>query len=65
MIMSDYPLMTVAEIADELQIAKMTVYRLLHSGKLPYFRIGGSYRVRREDLSLYLEANRVEASSQE
>ena len=41
--------MTVAEIAAELHVSKMTVYRLIHDGTLPCIRVGRTMRVKVSD----------------
>lgn len=46
--------LTVPEIAAELRVSKMTVYRLVNDRELPSIRIGRSVRVRRADLDHYL-----------
>ena len=38
------------EVADYLCIHVNTVYKLIHTGILPAFRVGKSWRIRREDL---------------
>lgn len=38
------------EVADYLCIHINTVYKLIHQGVLPAFRVGKSWRIRREDL---------------
>ena len=43
-------LLTVAEAAEFLKLAKHTVYRLVASGEIPASRIGGSVRVDRAEL---------------
>jgi excisionase family DNA binding protein len=35
---------TVKEIAEELQVHRITIYRLLKSGKIPGFKIGRVWR---------------------
>ncbi len=45
---------TVAEVADRLRVSTMTVYRLIQSGDLPAARIGKSYRLREEDIDVFL-----------
>ena len=45
---------TVAEVADQLRVSNMTVYRLIQSGQLPATRVGRSYRIREEDVDRYL-----------
>ena len=42
--------LSVEDIADELGINKMTVYRLLDAGTIPGYRFGRLYRVKPEDL---------------
>ena len=37
--------LTVAEVADQMRVSKMTVYRLVHSGELEAVRVGRSFRV--------------------
>ncbi len=54
-------LLTVAEVADELRVSTMTVYRLVKAGELPAFRIGKNYRIKRDDLDAYLTAGAVRA----
>ena len=38
-------LLTVAEVAGQMRVSKMTVYRLVHSGELEAVRVGRSFRV--------------------
>lgn len=54
-------LLTVAEVAGELRVSTMTVYRLIQGGELPAFRIGKNYRIKRADLDAYLQAGAVRA----
>jgi excisionase family DNA binding protein len=49
------PFLTVAEVARYLRVSETTVWRWCTSGKLPAFRIGRSWRVRRDDLGLMIE----------
>jgi excisionase family DNA binding protein len=38
--------LTVDEIASDLRVARMTVYRMIHAGDFPAIRVGGrSFRV--------------------
>jgi excisionase family DNA binding protein len=45
---------TVAEVADQLRVSNMTVYRLVQAGQLPAVRVGRSYRIREEDVDRFL-----------
>lgn len=47
--------LTVPEIAVELRVSKMTIYRLVHDGTLPSVRVGRSFRVKQSDLDAYLK----------
>lgn len=45
---------TVSEVADQLRVSNMTVYRLVQAGQLPAVRVGRSYRIREEDVDRYI-----------
>ena len=49
--------LTVTEIAAELSISKMTIYRLIERGDLGAKRIGRSLRVPESELNRYLRAS--------
>jgi excisionase family DNA binding protein len=38
-------MLTVPEVAAQLRVTKMTVYRLCHSGDLPHIRVGRGFRI--------------------
>jgi excisionase family DNA binding protein len=38
------PFMKIKEVADWLALTERTVYRLVHEGKLPAYRVGGQWR---------------------
>jgi len=48
------------EIANFLSVSKTTIYRLANKRKLPFHKIGGVLRFRREEIEKYLEAGRIE-----
>jgi excisionase family DNA binding protein len=58
-LMSDR-LLTAGEVADQLRVSTMTVYRLIRRGDLPAVRVGRNYRVREGDLTTYLDAQVVD-----
>lgn len=47
--------LTVQEIAKNLRVSKMTVYRLVETGELDHVRIGRSIRIPVVGLQRYLE----------
>jgi len=58
--MNDQPdeILTIDEVAVYLKAGKRTVYRLAASGKLPAFKLGGTWRLRRSDLDEWI-ASRI------
>lgn len=58
--MSDKPdeILTIDEVAAFLKAGKRTVYRLAASGKIPAFKLGGTWRFRRSDLDKWI-ASRI------
>lgn len=55
--------LTVAEVAQDMRVSTMTVYRLIKSGELAAVRVGKSYRIRAEDLDTFLDSRYVETGS--
>ena len=53
------PLLTVGEVAELMRVSNMTVYRLIKSGQLAAVRVGKNYRIRRSDVSRYLDERAV------
>ncbi|WP_205860519.1 helix-turn-helix domain-containing protein [Phycicoccus sp. HDW14] len=49
-------LYTLTEVAAALSVGRSKVYELVRSGALPSVRIGGSRRVRGEDLATFLDS---------
>ena len=58
-------LLTAGEVAEQLRVSTMTVYRLIRRGELPAVRVGRNYRVRSEDLEQYLSQQVVDPASVE
>ena len=59
-------LISVADVAERLNVSNACVYRIVQSGKLPCHRIGngrGTVRIAEEDLAEYLNTCRVEKSN--
>lgn len=53
---------TLKEIAAYLKLTEKTAYRLASEGKLPGFKVGGSWRFKREDLEAWIEESKTKAS---
>lgn len=56
-------LLTPEEVATEVRVTRRTVYNWLRDGKLPALKAGRSWRVRREDLAMFLSGEAEEKNS--
>ena len=52
---------TVAEVARQLRVSNMTVYRLIKAGDLPAVQVGRGYRLWEHDVRKYLEQRYMDA----
>ncbi|MGK0489451.1 MAG: excisionase family DNA binding protein [Candidatus Endobugula sp.] len=48
-------IMTLKEVAAYLKLAEKTAYKLAAEGKLPGFKVGGSWRFQRTDIEKWIE----------
>lgn len=48
-------IMTITEVAEYLKISEITTYKFVQSGKIPAFKIGSHWRVKREDLAEFID----------
>ena len=49
--------MTVKEIAEYLDVHPMTIYKYVQDGKIPAFKIGASWRIRRDSIKKWMDEN--------
>jgi excisionase family DNA binding protein len=47
--------LSVSHVAAQLNVSKMTIYRMIHTGEMPAVLIGHTYRIRETALAQYLE----------
>ena len=52
-------ILTLKEVAAYLKLTEKTAYRLASEGKLPGFKVGGSWRFKREDLDAWIESQKA------
>jgi excisionase family DNA binding protein len=52
-------ILTLDEVAAYLKAGRRTVYRLAAEGKLPAFKLGGTWRFRRSDLDAWIAAKLI------
>ena len=50
---------TAQQIADKLQVNVMTIYRYIKSGKITAHKIGGEFRIKKEDFDKFLEKTKT------
>ena len=48
-------LMTLADVANYLQIKERTIYQWAQQGNIPSFKLGNVWRFKREDIDLWIE----------
>ena len=48
-------ILTLQEVAEYLKLAEKTAYRLAAEGKLPGFKVGGSWRFKESDIEKWIE----------
>ena len=59
----DDQILTLKEVATYLKLAEKTAYKLAAAGKLPGFKVGGSWRFKREDIDRWIEEQKSEHKS--
>ncbi|WP_085299716.1 methylation-associated defense system helix-turn-helix domain-containing protein MAD1 [Cognaticolwellia mytili] len=52
-------ILTLKEVAAYLKLTEKTAYRLASEGKLPGFKVGGSWRFKRDDLEKWIEERKA------
>ena len=61
----DSDILTLKELAEYLRLNEKTAYRLASEGKLPGFRVGGSWRFRKAAVDAWIEDEENRARPQE
>ncbi|HXG53344.1 MAG TPA: helix-turn-helix domain-containing protein [candidate division Zixibacteria bacterium] len=55
-------LLTLSEAAKLLQVSTRTLQRMIHSGQLPAFKVGGQWRLREAQLKQWVERRERDAA---
>ncbi len=53
-------ILTLKEVATYLKLAEKTAYKLAAEGKLPGFKVGGSWRFKTADIERWIEERKSE-----
>lgn len=48
-------IMTIKEVSEYLKLNEKTTYRLTSDGKIPAFKVGGSWRFRRSEIDRWIK----------
>jgi len=51
----DDEILTVREVAKYLKVGERTIYRLATSCRLPAFKVGGTWRIKKSELDRWIE----------
>ncbi|NQT75774.1 MAG: helix-turn-helix domain-containing protein [Candidatus Omnitrophica bacterium] len=46
--------MTVKDVADYLDVHPMTIYKYVKDGRIPAFKVGDSWRIRRDSIDKWI-----------
>jgi excisionase family DNA binding protein len=52
---------TIRQLAQYLQVTERTIYKLAWAGQLPGFKVGNTWRFKRDDIDKWIEANKRRA----
>lgn len=53
-------IVNIKEVAAYLKLTEKTAYRLAAEGKIPGFKVGGSWRFKRSDIEKWIEKQKAE-----
>lgn len=51
-------ILTIKEVSEYLKLAEKTTYRLAAEGKIPAFKVGGSWRFRKSEIDNWIESQK-------
>jgi excisionase family DNA binding protein len=57
------PAMTVRDVAGFLAVDEKTIYRLAQQGRLPGFKVAGTWRFQLQDIQGWIDAQKVAAKA--
>lgn len=56
------PYLSVRQVAAELGLARMTIYRAIYAGRLTSIRFGSAHRISQEALTAFVQSQQKEPS---
>ena len=52
----EFDIMTIKDVAEYLKLKENTAYKLAAEGKIPGFKVGGSWRFKRNEIEKWIDA---------
>lgn len=52
-------MLTIKEVAKYLRMGLITTYKLVQDGKIPAFKVGKQWRIKKDDLLKYIELQKL------
>lgn len=49
---------TVNEVAELLRVSKLTIWRYINAGKLPAYKLGRDWRIKKSEFESFIESRR-------
>ena len=56
-------IMTIKEVAEYLKVKEKTAYKLVAEGKIPGFKVGGSWRFKKSEIEKWIEERSQEGGA--
>ena len=56
-------ILTLKDVAKYLKLAEKTAYKLAADGKLPGFKVGGSWRFKQSDIESWIEDKKINSKN--
>ncbi len=58
-------IMTIKEVAAYLKVKENTAYKLAAEGKIPGFKVGGSWRFKRDEIEKWIDAEQKKRAQEQ
>ena len=58
-------ILTTKEVAEYLKVNERTVYRMASAGKIPGFKVGASWRFKREEIDQWISSQHNQVRSKD
>ena len=56
-------ILTLKQVADFLKVTARTIYRLAAAGKIPAFKVGGTWRFSRAEINRWIQRQQIDGKA--